>query len=187
MEKVKSLNKYDDIRLTEIKYGLEGFYLTVTKLIIIFILMLVFNTTYYTLWFLLFNIPLRTFSFGFHANTSFQCLIMSSIFFILVPLLSKYFSLSVIEICIIYFIIAIGYYIMAPKDSHKKPLRNNKKRFWLKIVSTIIVMIYFILSLVIKNKLIVNLMILSTLTQLLMICPIPYIIFKQKYNFKWFK
>jgi len=187
MDRVKSLNKYDDIRLAEIKYGLEAFYLTVTKLIIILILMLVFNTTYYTLLFLLFNIPIRTFSLGFHANTSFQCLIMSSIFFILVPLLSKYFNLSVIEICIIYFFIAIGYFIMAPKDSHKKPMRNRKKRFVLKIASVINVIIYFILSLVINNDLIVNLMLLSTLSQLLLISPIPYIVFKQKYNFKWFK
>ena len=187
MNKVGSLNKFDDIKLAEIKYGLEAFYLTVTKLFIILILMLAFNTTYYTLWFLIFNIPIRTVSLGFHANTSFQCLIMSSIFFILVPLLSKYFTLSVIEVCIIYFFIAIGYYIMAPKDSHKKPMRNRKKRFILKIVSVINVIIYFILSLVINNDLIVNLMLLSTLSQLLLISPIPYIIFEQKYNFKWFK
>lgn len=187
MKKIKDLNKYDDIRLAEIKYGLEGFYLTITKLIVILILMIVFKTTYYTLWFLVFNVPIRTVSFGFHANTSFQCLIISSIFFILVPLLANYFSLSIVEICILYFFIAIGYFIMSPKDSIKKPMRNSKKRFYLKIISVIIVIIYFILSLVLKNKIIVNIMLLSTLSQLLLISPIPYIIFRQKYNFKWFK
>ena len=187
MMKVRNLNKYDDIRLAEIRYGLEGFYLTITKLIIIIILMLFFKTTFYTMWFILFNVPIRTFSLGFHANTSFQCLILSSIFFILIPLLAKFFTLSLIAKCIIYFFISIGYFIWAPKDTNKKPLRNNKKRFWLKIVSCLIVIVYFILSLLIQNTLIVNIMLLSTLTQLLLISPIPFIIFKQKYNFKWFK
>ena len=187
IDKIRDLNKYDDIRLAEIKYGLEAFYLTVSKLIIILILMLIFNTTYYTLWFLVFNIPIRTLSLGFHANTSFQCLVMSSIFFILVPLFSKYFTLNISEICIIYFVVSIGYFIMAPKDSHKKPIRNRKKRFLLKIVSVVNIIVYFILSLVIDNDLLVNLMLIATLSQLLLISPFPYFIFKQKYNFKWFK
>ena len=81
----------------------------------------------------------------------------------------------------------IGFFIMAPKDTEKKPIRNNKKRFVLKIVSISIVGIYFVISLIINNQLIANLMLLALVVQLLMISPIPFIIFRQKYNFKWFK
>ena len=41
--------------------------------------------------------------------------------------------IRITQMSIIYFFIAIGYFIMAPKDSHKKPMRNRKKRFVLKI------------------------------------------------------
>jgi len=187
MNKVKDLNKYDDVKLAEIKYGLEAFYLTITKLIIIIPLMFLLNTTYYTLWFVLFNFPIRTVSLGFHANTSFQCLILSSIIFLFLPLLANYFTLSILAKCIIYFLLSIAFWIMAPKDTHKKPMRNNKKRFLLKIVSVIVIIIYFVLSLVIDNNVIVNIIFLSTITQLVLISPIPFVIFKQKYNFKWFK
>ena len=187
MNEIKRKKNYDDIKLAEIRYGLEGFYLTVTKLIIIFILALILDTSKYTLLFLAFYLPVRTVSFGFHANTSLQCLIMSSIAFIFVPLLADYFTLNLFVKCMIYFFLSIGFWIMSPKDTEKKPMRNNKKRFWLKIVSVGIVIIYFIISLIIKNDLIINMMILAIGLQLLLISPIPFKVFRQKYNFKWFK
>ena len=88
MKSVKTLEKYDEVRLAEIRYGLEGFYLTISKLIIIIPLAFILNTAVYTLIFLLFSLPIRTTSSGFHANTSFQCLIISILAFILVPLLA---------------------------------------------------------------------------------------------------
>lgn len=187
MDSIKKLNKYDDIKLAEIKYGLEGFYLNFTKLIIIIALALILDTTKYTLLFLLFNLPIRSVSFGFHANSSFQCLILSTITFIFIPLLANHFMLHVFAKCIIYFCLTVGFWIMAPKDTEKKPMKNNKKRFWLKIVSVGIVIAYFIISLILSNQVIINLMLLSLLVQLIMISPIPFLIFKQKYNFKWFK
>lgn len=187
MKSVESMKKYDEVKLAEIRYGLEGFYLTVSKLIIIIPLAIILGTTFNTLLFLLFSMPIRTTSSGFHANSSFQCLVISIGTFILVPLLADYFILPVSTKCIIYFCLLIGFWIMAPKDSEKKPIVNNKKRFWLKIVSVIIVGIYFISSMLINNVLVTNLMTLALINQLIMISPIPYFLFKQKYNFKWFK
>lgn len=187
MKRVKSLNKYDDVKLAEIRYGLEGFYLQVTKLIIIFALALLLKIGRQTLIFIGFSFLIRTFSSGFHANSSFQCLVISILIFIGLPILANYIHFNVLALCIIYFCLAIGYFILAPKDSIKKPIVNNKKRFWLKIISVIIVIIYFIVSLLINNEIIINLMTLALLNQLLMLSPIPYWMFGQKYNFKWFK
>ena len=187
MDSVKKLNKYDETRLAEIRYGLEAFYLNITKLILIIILSTVFDTTKYTLLFFIFNLPIRCVSFGFHANTSFQCLIISTLAFILIPLLADYFLLHVVTKCIIYFCLAIGFWILAPKDTEKKPIVNNKKRFWLKIVSVLIVIIYFCLTLFIRNNLVINLITLALATQFIMVSPIPFKLFKQNYNFKWFK
>lgn len=186
MKSIESMDKYDEVKLVEIRYGLEGFYLTISKLIIIILLAVILDTTFYTLIFLLFSLPIRTASSGFHANTSFQCLIISILAFILVPLLANQFILPVITKSIIYFCLLIGFWIMAPKDSEKKPIVNNKKRFWLKIFSVSIIVVYFLISFFVNNT-IDNLMILALIIQLIMISPIPYKLFKQKYNFKWFK
>lgn len=187
MKSVKSMNKYDDVKLAEIRYGLEGFYLTISKLVIIIPLAIILNTGFNTLMFLLFSLPIRTTSSGFHANTSFQCLIISIGAFILIPILANYLVLPVWANCIIYICLLLGFWIMAPKDSQKKPIVNNKKRFWLKVASVIIIGIYFIASFFIKSVLVNNLIVLALLVQLLMISPIPYLVFGQKYNFKWFK
>lgn len=187
MKSIHSMKKYDEIKLAEIRYGLEGFYLTISKLVIIIPLALILNTTYCTLMFLLFSLPIRIVSSGFHANTSLQCLIISIGAFILVPLLANYFVLSIFTSSIIYFCFIVCFGIMAPKDSIKKPIVNNKKRFCLKIASIITVLVYYILSLLINNVLINNLIFLSLCVQLIMISPIPFLIFRQKYNFKWFK
>jgi len=186
MKSVESMEKYDEIKLAEIRYGLEGFYLTISKLVIIIPLAIILNTTFNTLLFLFFSLPIRITSSGFHANTSFQCLIISIGAFIIIPLLANYIIIPFLTKVVIYFCLLVGFWIMAPKDSGKKPIVNKRKLFWLKIASVIVIGIYFIISFFINNELINSLIILALINQLIMISPIPFFIFKQKYNFKCF-
>lgn len=187
MDKVKKLNKYDEVKLAEIKYGLEGFYLQGTKLIVIVALAFLLKISKNTFIFIGFSFLIRTFSSGFHANSSFQCLVISILLFIGLPILANYIHFNDLALCIIYFCLTIGYFILAPKDTEKKPICNKKKIFWLKIISVLIIIICFIISMFVENKIIINLMTLALLNQLLMLSPIPFWIFRQKYNFKWFK
>ena len=79
---------YDDIKLSEIKYGLEGIYLTITKIIVIFVLAYILGILKEVLIFTVVYNLIRMPSFGLHATKSWICLISSTILFVGIPYLS---------------------------------------------------------------------------------------------------
>ena len=68
MNSIVKENKYDEIKLREIKYGLEAIYLNISKLIVYFIINAFLGTFKVGILFLAFYVPLRSFSYGFHAK-----------------------------------------------------------------------------------------------------------------------
>jgi accessory gene regulator B len=166
----------------KIRYGLEGLYLTITKLIIITIVAYFIGILKeYLILLVLFN-GIRLFGFGVHAKKSSHCLISSLLFFIIFPLLAKiiYIPILLKKIIFIPLILLIGIY--APADTQKRPLKNKKKRFIYKILTIIIALIYMILSIYIKNNTISNCLIFSIIIQIIIINPITYKIFGVSYN-----
>ena len=96
MNSIKKKNKYDDIKLKEIKYGLEGIYLTITKLVVIAILAAILGIfKEMVIYICLYNI-VRTPSFGLHATKSWICLLSSSILFIGIPFICIYLTIPII-------------------------------------------------------------------------------------------
>ena len=55
MEQIKKYNDFDDIKLQEIKYGLETVYLTIVKTIVFIILAILLKTIKVLLLFMLFS------------------------------------------------------------------------------------------------------------------------------------
>ena len=182
MNIVTKNNKYDDIKLAEIKYGLEGLYLTFSKLIIITIIAITLGITKeYILFLLIYNV-IRTTSFGLHATKSWICLLSSTIIFIGTPLIMKNIELNLITKIIIGIILTIGIMAFSPADTHKRPIVNKKRRKIYKILSTIISIIYVLLSIIIKNTYISNCFIFAIILQNILISPITYKVFKLPYN-----
>ena len=66
----------------KIKYGLEGLYLTITKLIFIIIISIILGIFKEVILLLLTFNGIRLTAFGVHAKRSIDCLISSSLFFI---------------------------------------------------------------------------------------------------------
>ena len=84
---------YSDEKLLEIRYGLEGIYLSFTKLIVISAITILLNLFYeMIIMMIVFNI-LRATGFGIHAKKSIDCWISSTLIFIIFPLLSKWIIL----------------------------------------------------------------------------------------------
>lgn len=72
---VKKYNIYSEKEEMMLRYGLEGLYLTITKLIVILLLALILGILKEVIYIIIiFNI-IRYFGFGFHAEKSYQCLI----------------------------------------------------------------------------------------------------------------
>ena len=125
---------------------------------------------------------IRFFAFGMHASKSSICLIFSSLLFIIFSILCKYIVLPKYLLYILYLLAIAIISIYAPADTVKRPLIKRKKRIKFKILSIMVVIIYFILTLVFKNNLLINSLIFGLLTECILINPITYKAFKMPYK-----
>ena len=177
-------NNYSDEEKEKLLYGLEGLYLTITKLVVIIMLAILFKIIKeVALLILLFNV-IRYTGFGFHAEKSYQCLITSIIFFFAIPLLFKNIVISNYVINIIFAISLISFILYAPADTIKRPIYERKLRIIRKVLTIIIAIIYFIGSYNLNYDLKI-LFIESLIIESIIINPLFYKLFKQPYrNYK---
>lgn len=166
-------------------YGLEGLYLTITKLIIINIIALVLGIWQeFIISLILFNI-LRFPGFGFHANNSFTCLLTSTIIIVGMPFLLIHITIPTIGKAILAALAVLAFIIYAPADTVKRPLTNKRKRIIRKIVASILAIIYAIIIILLPNDKISSLFLSGLLIETIFILPITYKIFKMPYaNYK---
>jgi accessory gene regulator protein B len=183
ISKIKKKNpNFSEEKLEEIAYGLEAIYLTVTKIVIIFILAFILGIFKDMLIIMIFYNIIRTTAFGMHAKKSSHCLIISILFFIGGALIAKYVDIpSYIKISLscLLFICLIKY---APADTYKRPLLNARKRKIYKIFTLINGIIYLILIVVFRDSAISNYLFLGLLEATLMIHPLIYRMFQLPYN-----
>jgi len=172
----------DQIKIQEIKYGLEGIYLTITKFLIIFILCWILNIVIEFFIFLILYNLIRIFAFGLHAKKSSYCLISSICFFVIFPFLATFINIPILLKIIISSFCILMIILYAPADTHKRPLINKFKRLKFKIFSTIVAIVFVILSFVINNNFLANSLILALLLEVILILPITYKIFNLPYN-----
>lgn len=183
MELVTTYNKDLSQRdIDKIKYGLEGLYLTITKLIFIIIVSIILGIWKETLLLILIFNGIRLTAFGVHAKKSIDCLISSTLFFILFPILCIKLTIPLIVKVILFIPLTVLIGIFAPTDTEKRPLINKKKRKIYKILSIIISIIYMTIAIVIRNNILSNCFIFAIVIQIIIMLPITYRIFGVSYN-----
>lgn len=182
MNLIKKNKQYSEEQLEIIAYGLEGLYLTFTKMIVIFAIAYLCNIFKETFLLLITYNIIRSQSFGIHASKSIYCLISSLIMFVGGGLICKYcvfpseISISLAIFCTICLL------IYAPADTHKRPLVNIKKRKRFKFVSFLLGILYTILIVVLKDSSIVNFLLVGMIEAVVIILPITYKVFNLPYN-----
>jgi len=183
MDFIKKNNpQHNEEKLAEIRYGLEGLYLTFSKFFIIMFMAIILNMLYEFIMFILIYNFIRMVSFGLHATKSWICLISSTIIFILFPIMCKYFIISnyikvLLGIGLIYL-----FYKNAPADTKKRPIVNPKRRLTYKYLSVILTIIYIFCSIFVDNNFISNCFILTLVVQAFMISPTIYKMFGLSYD-----
>lgn len=183
MELVTTYNKDLSQRdIDKIKYGLEGLYLTITKLIFIIIVSIILGIWKETLLLILIFNGIRLTAFGVHAKRSIDCLISSTLFFILFPIICIRLTIPLIVKVILFIPLTVLIGIFAPADTEKRPLINKKKRKIYKILSIIISIIYMTIAIVIKDNTLSNCFIFAIVIQIIIMLPITYKIFGVSYN-----
>lgn len=183
MELVTTYNKDLSQRdIDKIKYGLEGLYLTITKLIFIIIVSIILGIWKETLLLILIFNGIRLTAFGVHAKRSIDCLISSTLFFILFPILCIKLTIPLIVKIILFIPLTVLIGIFAPADTEKRPLINQKKRKIYKMLSIMISIIYMTIAIVIKDNTLSNCFIFAIVIQIIIMLPITYKIFGVSYN-----
>ena len=179
---ITKYKNYSNDDIDKLRYGLEGIYLTLSKTIILIIFALILGLLKeLILLILLFNI-IRFTGFGFHAEKSYQCLIISTIEFILIPYIvlqiyiPKYILYITSSICILI------YLLYAPADTIKRPLLNVKKRKIRKLTTVVIGFIYLLGIILIKHEGVYKIITLALILEAISIIPLTYKIFKQPYR-----
>lgn len=182
---ISFLEQYHDYSKNEIdrlRYGLEGIYLTFTKTIIILLIAFILGILKEVLILLvLFNI-IRYTGFGFHAEKSYQCFILSTIYFICIPLFFMHVKLSFTITVIICSLCILSYFLFAPADTVKRPLPNKKKRIIRKFFTVVIGCIYSTLIFILPIDFFKPLLLSSLVIQSIVINPLLYKIFGQPYH-----
>lgn len=173
---------YDEIKISTLKYGIEGFYLTISKMIIIItaaVILKIFKE--FLLLMIVYNV-LRTTGFGLHAKKSINCLISSIIFFIIVPLIAINITIPIIIKSVLLIISIILMFKYSPADTIKRPLIKLKKREHFKFITTINTIIFSFVCISIPNQEISNLILLAIYIETILILPITYKLTKNSYN-----
>ncbi|MGN1355498.1 MAG: accessory gene regulator B family protein [Bacilli bacterium] len=170
----------DDIE--KLRYGLEGIYLTITKLVIIVavaLLLGILKEVIITL--ILFNV-IRYTGFGFHAEKSVQCLFISLFQFVILPYILINVVIPKNIVFIICIICVVSYFFFAPADTIKRPLPNMKKRKIRKWFTIFIGIIYSILLFIFSDTFIAPLFLSALIVEAIVINPLIYMAFGQPYN-----
>lgn len=169
-------------QLEKIKYGLEGLYLSITKIIVITLLAILLNIFFeYLILLILFNI-IRFTAFGIHASKSIYCWISSIVIFLGIPFICKYIYINKLIILLISLACILLFLLFAPSDTPKRPLINNKKRIIYKVATVFIAIIYSLLAYIIEDNFVHNALLASMIIEIILINPLSYKLFKINYN-----
>lgn len=173
---------YSEVKLAELKYGLLGLYLMISKSIIIFSIAIFLGIFKELLIFTVIYNIIRASSFGMHASKSWICLVASTSILILLTYLSLNVTIPINIKLIIGIIGIIFMYKNSPADTAKKPIVSLKRRKIYKTISTLLAIIFVICSLIIDNNFLSNSFILSLVLQNIFISPTTYKIFNEPYD-----
>lgn len=182
MKKIEETDSYDKVKLLEIKYGLESLYLSITKILVIFVICIIMNTTKELILFLLGFSLLRATGFGLHTKKSWQCWVTSIPIFTIIPYLIKNFVLPIRLLYITLPILLFLIILYSPADTEKRPLINKKKRKIYKIVSTITACVYLFMIFYLNNSYINSVLLYSLLLDVIVINPVSYKLFGLEYK-----
>ena len=185
----EEMPEVDDERAEIIDYGLHLLLGELPKNLIILgiaYFMGVFKLTLLTVILLL---PYRTVSGGFHLKTHIGCIVGTTLIYCGIAKISCYI---IFYNQILKYIIALSVWIFgmimvhlyAPADTENVPILSKKERKHKKILSCIFLSIALLISCVIPNNEISNILILSHFVQSISITRVAYILTKNKYGYE---
>ena len=170
------------IKAIRLKYGIEMFYLSFSKLIAVLVISFLLGIFLETIITLASYNFIRQKSQGLHAKSSLKCLISSTTFFVILPWLVVHVDIYPYISIVAAWAIPVIAYLYAPSDTHKKPIVQKKVREKLKKDAIIRSFIVVGLTLIVPDPTVKFLLVMGAFIALLYILPITYKIMKEERN-----
>lgn len=182
----KEMPEIDDEKAEIINYGLQNIIGEIPKGFIILGIAYLLGILKLTLLALIIILPYKMFSGGFHLKTHIGCIVITSLFYCGIVLLSKYIELT-ITLKIIVTIIAWFWGIWmislyAPADTENSPILRKKERKFKKIMSYITLSITLIIAIFVQDNIISNIMLFGCIAQTFTITRFAYHLTKNRYG-----
>lgn len=184
----KKMPEIDNERAEIIQYGIQLIIGEMPKLILIVGLAFILKIG----WLLLFTycalLPYRICSGGFHCKTHIGCFITTCTMYYGIIYISKYLilqsSLKYLIVLLAAFFGMIIISLYAPADTENVPILSKKERKKKKILSYVFLVINLIISLILKDNVISNILLFGTLIQTCTITRIAYKLSNNKYGYE---
>jgi len=183
----KSMPDVDDERAEIINYGLQLLIGEIPKFFILLLIAYLCGVLKLAMIVLLIVTPYRVVSGGAHFTTHIECIIATSLFYTGNALISKYLVLADIAK---YIIVAVTWItsmviikLYAPADTEAVPILREKERKLKRTLSYIVATTMLILSILVKNRIISNMILIATILQTIALTPFMYKIARNKYGY----
>lgn len=184
----KQMPEVDDEKAEIINYGLQNIIGEIPKLFIMLAIAYLLGVFKLALFTFVVLFPYKGASGGFHLKTHLGCIIVTTIFYCVIPFIAQHISISEITKLIVVIAVWIFGIIMiklyAPADTEDVPILTKKERRKKQIFSYISFSIGLIASLVIKDNTISNILILANLMQTISITKLAYRLTNNKYGYE---
>lgn len=184
----KKMPEMTDEKAEIILYGLQLIIGEIPKVLLLFVVSFLLGIGWYMLFAYIVIMPYRAVSGGFHLHTHIGCILGSCIFFYGNILISKFLVLDNIEkyilvgISLIFGILMVSKY--APADTENVPILSKKERKLKKILSYITLILTLAVSLIIKEPVLSNILIIGTIMQTILITKLAYKLTNNKYGYE---
>lgn len=184
-ESIKIIKRTKDISAIEekkLRYGLEAFYNSITKMVVLIIITIILNVFVEFLLLSLIYSALRLYGFGIHAKKSWQCWVTTLPIYIFGCLFVKYCYVSMPVFLGIWFASFILFSLFAPADTPTRPLIHKEKRIRAKILSLTILVAFLTIALYLNNQLFINCIFYGMIMEDISINPLTYKILNTSFN-----
>ena len=169
-----------------ILYGLQLIIGELPKTILLFVIGFLIGMGWYMIFAFIAIMPYRAVSGGFHLHTHIGCILSTVVFFYGDIFISKYLVLDDIQryilvaLSFIFGILMVSMY--APADTEDVPIISKRERKLKKILSYIMLTLTLGASLIIKDQILSNILLVGSIFQSISISRLAYIITKNKYG-----
>lgn len=184
----KEIPEIDDEKSEIIEYGLQNLIGEIPKIFIMLIIAYFLGIIKETIITVLILMPYRATSGGFHLKTHIGCIISTCSFYCGIALISKYLIINFeIRYFLTFLNIIFGFIMIkkyAPADTENVPILRKKERKQKKILSYFILLIASIISLIYKENIISNIILLGYFLQTCTITKFAYKITNNKYGYE---